>query len=75
VTMECCSKTYVGLHVKCLIFLCDTTKFRFSGQIFIEIPNIKFYCSLSVRAAVVHTFGQTDIMKLIRHIARLCTPA
>lgn len=70
-TIECCSKneTYVGLNVKCPIFLCDATKFGFSRQIFIVIPNIKFYCNLSVRAAVVRTFGQTDMMKLIRHIA------
>jgi len=45
--------------------LCDAKKFRFSGQICIEIPNIKFYCNLSVRAAVVCAFGQTDMMKLI----------
>ena len=31
-----------------------TTKLGFSGQISIEIPNIKVHCNPSVGAAVVH---------------------
>jgi hypothetical protein len=34
-------KTYLGLHVNCLI-LSDFNKIRIFQQIFVEVPNIKF---------------------------------
>jgi hypothetical protein len=47
------TKTYLGLHV--LI----STKFGFSRQIFIKVPNVKFQGNLS-SGNRADTCGQTD---------------
>jgi hypothetical protein len=36
-----CTKLYLGVHVKCLVFCPILSKFGVSGQHFVKVPSIK----------------------------------
>ena len=55
---------YVGLHVKCPLFLSDLMKLEFSWQIFEKYSKTKFHENPFGGSSVV-TDGQTDMTKLI----------
>jgi len=48
-------QTFLGLHVNCPIF----SKFRFSWQIFVKVPNVKFKGD-SASGSRADTCGRTD---------------
>jgi hypothetical protein len=49
------SATYIGLHVKCLLFCPIFTKLEASEQIFIKVPSSKFHGAIPIQVN-----GQTD---------------
>jgi len=48
-----------NILVKCLIFFADFLKFRFSPQIFVVAPNIKYHRNRSTGSGAGKS-GQTD---------------
>ena len=56
------NKMRIGIHVKCLIFVSDLTKFGDSGRSLVNYPNIKTSRKFpQVTAALICAVGQTDI--------------
>jgi hypothetical protein len=55
------NKTCLGVHKNCPIFLTDLTKFGFSRQIFLRVPNYNLHEILSRgrRADTVHADKQS----------------
>ena len=62
------NKTYLGLHVKCQIFLPNLTNLEFLDR-YSYVPNIKFYRICPMGAVFIYEHRRTDMMKLI---AALC---
>jgi len=58
------NKTFLGLHVKCQIFLPSCNQFGV-WQIFIKVPNIKFHRICPMGTAFIYKYRWTDMMKLI----------
>jgi hypothetical protein len=58
---------YIGLYIKCPLFLSDFNKLEFSRQIFEKYSDIKFHENPSIESQAVpcvHTDGRTDMAKL-----------
>ena len=58
------NKVYLGLHVKCQIFLPSFNQFGVSLQIFIKVPNIIFHRICPMGAMLIHEGRRMDMMKL-----------
>ena len=52
-------KLYLGVRVKCLVFCPIVSKSGVSGQLFIEVPSIKFHGNPSSGSSA-NTCGQMD---------------
>ena len=60
---EILSQMYIGLYVKCPLFVPDLMKLKFSPQIFEKFSNIKFHENTSSGSRVAlwgQTYGRTD---------------
>jgi hypothetical protein len=56
---------YIGLHYNTRYSSQILMKLDFSWQIFEKYSNIKFHENCSVGAELLHSDGQTDMMKLV----------
>ena len=66
------NKTYLCLHVKCLMLLADFNQIWSLSTDFLKVTNIKFYENRAVVAVLVHPDVQADMTGLIRHFLQLC---
>jgi len=57
---------YIGLHVKCRLFLSDFNVTGFSRHIFLRVTQISNFMKIRpVGAELFHVDGRTDTTKLI----------